>query len=158
MTVDTPPLQDATTAWVESWCANNADAILSLWDGTDAQAIYRPAERVEPLIGSSAVAQYVQSVCTMFKPIQHRAVNPVYRRLSENVGSVFYTLNWMFTNKSGPMGGTCRVTALWRKVDEDWRMFHYAEAPLAPLLDLQSFYEDVAEEGLNAIPKRSLHK
>lgn len=158
MTEDATSLQNATKTWIKSWCAHNADALLSLWDGADQQAIYRPAERVDPLIGSNAVAQYVRSACTMFKPIQHRAVNPVYRQLSENIGSVFYTLNWMFTDKSGPIGGTCRVTALWRRVDENWRIFHYAEAPLAPLLELQGFYEEIAQDGLEAIPIRGVQE
>lgn len=158
MTDDTAPLQNATGAWIEGWCATSANALLSLWDNTDEKAIYRAAERVEPFIGGNAVTHYVQSVCTMFKPIQHRVEDPTYRRLSEDIGSVFYTLNWMFTDKNGPMGGTCRVTALWRKVDEDWRIFHYAEAPLAPLLELQAFYEEVAADGLDAIPSRGLQE
>jgi hypothetical protein len=39
-----------------------------------------------------------------------------------------------------------------------WRVFHYAEAPLAPLLELQAFYEAIAADGLDNMPTRSFHQ
>lgn len=158
MTGNTTRIEHATQAWIRGWCARDHKTLLALWDIADDQAVYRPAERVEPLIGNEPVTTYVSAICTTFNPVQHRAIEPVYRRLSDKTGLAFYTLNWMFSDQRGPIGGTCRVTALWRQTGDAWRLFHYAEAPLAPLLELQEFYEDVAAEGLDAIPTRAYAK
>jgi len=147
-------IENATHQWVEGWCTRNSQALISLWNRDDQEAIYRPAERVDPLIGCEAVSEYVQNVCETFSLVRHRIERPVYRRLSSDVGMAFYSLDWAFSDNRGPIGGSCRVTALWRLTDTDWRLFHYAEAPLAPLLELQEFYERIASEGLGAIPKR----
>lgn len=154
MSEDTNEIESATRAWIEGWCTRNSLALISLWEGGDEEAIYRPAERVEPLIGCDAVSKYIHNVCSTFDVVRHRIDQPVYKRLSAEIGLAFYSLEWMFSDNRGPIGGSCRVTALWRLTDEDWRLFHYAEAPLAPLLELQQFYEHVASEGLDSIPKR----
>ncbi|MDG2242404.1 MAG: nuclear transport factor 2 family protein [Rhodospirillaceae bacterium] len=155
MSGDTTPIETAVTAWTEAWSGRNCAGVLSLWDDSDNQATYLPAERIEPLIGTVAVTDYVTTVCRLFGDIRHRAESPVYRRLTEDTGMAFYSLVWMLSDNRGPIGSTCRVTALWRKRNDEWRLFHYAEAPLAPLLELRDFYEAVAAEGLGAIPPRA---
>ncbi|MBT4739893.1 MAG: SnoaL-like domain-containing protein [Rhodospirillaceae bacterium] len=155
MSANTGPIETAVTAWVTAWSELDSKKLLNLWDNTDDQATYLPAERVDPLIGNSSVSGYVNSLCTHFDQVRHRAEDAVYRRLSEDTGLAFYTLAWMFSDARGPIGGTCRVTAVWRQHGNLWRLFHYAEAPLAPLLELKNFYESVASEGLDAIPVRA---
>jgi ketosteroid isomerase-like protein len=152
---DTSPVEAAVTAWTGAWSERKSARVLNLWDDVDDQATYLPAERIEPLIGISAVTDYVKTVCYLFGDIRHRPESPIYRRLSEDTGMAFYSLAWMFSDNRGPIGGTCRVTALWRRRNDEWRLFHYAEAPLAPLLELRDFYEAVAAEGLDAIRPRA---
>lgn len=147
-------LQAVTQKWVESWSTRDARALLTLWDLDDDRAIYQPSERVEQFVGSNAVSRYIQNRCGAFRDIRYQPETPLYRQLTENIGSVFYTLKWMVMDESGPLGGTCRTTSLWRRTDQGWKIFHYAEAPVAPLLELQAFYEEVAADGLEAIPTR----
>lgn len=154
MTLNTSPIKDSVENWETAWSTRNAEAILGLWDRNDINASYLPAERLEPLIGTEAVTDYVTATCSAFDEIQHRVEGPIFRRLSENIGLAFYALAWMFRDHRGPIGGSCRVTSVWRQDQGAWRLFHYAEAPLAPLLELQGFYESVAAQGLNAIPVR----
>lgn len=149
------PIEALLSEWAQAWSNRDSDAILSLWDGNDTEATYMPAERLNPLIGLAAITDYVNSVCTTFDQVQHRVENPICKLLSEKIGLAFYNLAWMFQDGRGPIGGTCRVTSVWRKNGVNWRLFHYAEAPLAPLLELQSFYESVAAQGLDAIPTRA---
>lgn len=154
MTQDTGPISDALSMWEGAWSAQDPSAILSLWDHADGAATYLPAERMTPLVGATAVADYVNSACRLFDQIQHRIESPVFRRLSADTGLAFYALAWMFKDHKGPIGGTCRVTSVWRRTKDVWRLIHYAEAPLAPLLELQAFYESVAAQGLDSIPAR----
>jgi ketosteroid isomerase-like protein len=141
--------------WAQAWSNRDADTILNLWDGDDVEATYLPAERHDPLIGLTAVSDYVNLVCTGFDQVQHRVETPICKLLSDKTGLAFYTLTWMARDQRGPIGGTCRVTAVCHKNKGHWRLFHYAEAPLAPLLELQSFYESVAAQGLDAMPTRA---
>lgn len=149
------PIEALLSEWAQAWSNRDSSTILRLWDGGDADATYLPAERHEPLIGLTAISDYVKSVCTGFDQVQHRIENPIYKLLSDNTGLAFYSLAWMFRDKRGPIGGTCRVTSVCRKTEGHWQVFHYAEAPLAPLLELQCFYESVATKGLNAMPTRT---
>lgn len=153
-------LELAVEAWTAAWSNRDTKTILSLWDEQDPQSSYLPAERHAPLIGGIAVTAYVETTCTRFSTIQHRAEGVLTRRLSASIGLAFYELSWVFTDDrgpfSGPLGGTCRVTAVWRNRENQWHLFHYAEAPLAPLLELQGYYESVAADGLDAIPLRGM--
>ncbi|MEQ8508130.1 MAG: nuclear transport factor 2 family protein [Rhodospirillaceae bacterium] len=151
---ETPEL--ALNAWIKAWTNRDTETILSLWDEQDAQSSYLPAERHAPLIGSVAVMEYVETTCEHFSTVLHRAEGILTRSLSPAIGLSFYELNWMLADDRGPMGGTCRVTAIWRNRENQWRLFHYAEAPLAPLLELQAYYESVAADGLDAIPQRGI--
>jgi ketosteroid isomerase-like protein len=149
------PIEALLSKWSWAWSNRDPQAILSLWDNSDVEATYLPAERHDPLIGLTAVSDYVNSMCAVHDQVQHRIKSPICRLLSNKTGLAFYSLDWMVRDKRGPIGGTYRVTAVWHKSNGRWRLFHYAEAPLAPLLELQSFYESVAAEGLKAIPART---
>jgi len=149
-------LESAVDAWTAAWSHRDTKTIVSLWDEQDAQSSYLPAERHDPLIGSAAVTNYVKTTCTLYNTVRHRAEGVLTRRLSPSLGLAFYELSWMLADDRGPIGGTCRVTAIWRNREDQWHLFHYAEAPLAPLLELQAYYESVAADGLDAIPQRGM--
>ena len=40
-----------------------------------------------------------------------------------------------------PVGGDLRVTAVFRKTPAGWRLFHYVEAPLAPIIYVRRLYQ-----------------
>jgi hypothetical protein len=127
---------------------------LALWDKADQQSWYLPADSVDAHIGT-AIIGVIQRRCIRLRAAVYEPQNIQVRSLSPDVGSAFFELNWMRSyDGKAPMGGRVRVTMVMRLVDEVWRVFHYAEAPLAPLLELQAFYERVAAQGLDAIPRR----
>ncbi len=156
MNSEAATIESALDAWTAAWSNRDTKTIVSLWDQQDAQSSYLPAERHDPLIGGIAVTAYVRTTCTLFSTVQHWAEGILTRRLSPSIGLSFYQLNWMCADDRGPIGGTCRVTAIWRNREDLWHLFYYAEAPLAPLLELQAYYESVAADGLDAIPQRGM--
>lgn len=149
------PVRESVEAWTAAWSARDPRALMSLWDVDSADASYLPAEKATPLRDSAEIEAYIQTTCGLFSEVRHRAENVITRQLTEDSGLAFYSLAWMFTDHHGPIGGSCRVTSVWCKRGEGWLCNHYAEAPLAPLLELQHFYESVADDGLDAIPVRS---
>lgn len=155
MTESFTPVSAAVRAWTAAWSARDPDTLLKMWDADDAEAIYLPAEKTAPLKSLSDISEYVTITCTLFTDIRHRAEHVITRQIAGNTGLAFYSLAWMVKDGRGPVGGTCRVTSVWRQRGAEWRCCHYAEAPLAPLLELQHYYEAVAEDGFEAIPART---
>lgn len=147
---DTSALEDAVQAWVTAWCDRNPEDIMALWDSEDEDARYLPGEREQALTDAASVKDYVVSLCGLFHTIRHRPGQLIAKQVSEDVGLVFYVLDWAVADARGPIGGQCRVTAVWRKCEGQWKLTEYAEAPVAPLVELKEFYQHVAAEGLPA--------
>ncbi len=145
---DTQPIEDAVQNWTGAWCNRDASAIMALWDHNDPSSAYLPAEREAPLIGHEAVAGYVRSLCQTFETVRHRPETTITKRLGDDVGLSFYVLDWAVADTRGPIGGRCRVTGLWQKRKDGWKLTQYSEAPLAPLIELRDFYQRVAADGL----------
>lgn len=144
------PIEEAVRCWIEAWSNRDKDGVLSVWDDQDSEATYLPAEREDALIGVAAVEHYVTALCDQFSTIHHRPNSIIIKRLADDVALVFYVLDWAVSDDRGPIGGRCRVTAVWRNRDADWKLTHYAESPLAPLVELKEFYQHVAAQGLPA--------
>ncbi|MDX2142651.1 MAG: nuclear transport factor 2 family protein [Rhodospirillaceae bacterium] len=152
---DTAPLEATLAAWAAAWRSASPTQVLALWDKADRAAWYLPADSIDPYIGA-AVVGYVQRRCVAARTIGYRVRDAHLRRLHPDLGLAFFTLDWSQTTPDHPVpvGGSLRVTLLMRRTPEGWRVFHYAEAPLAPLLELQAFYEKVAAEGFAGMPRR----
>ncbi len=153
--MSTNALTDFISAWSAAWESCSAAQILALWDKADQHSWYLPADSVDPHVGT-AIVGVIQRRCVGLRASSYKPDNIQARLLSTDVASVFFELNWMRTyDGKTPRGGRVRVTMILRVIEGAWRVFHYAEAPLAPLLELQAFYERVAAQGLDAIPRRA---
>jgi hypothetical protein len=154
-TGDVAPLEATLAAWATAWRNASATQVLALWDKTDRAAWYLPADGGDPYIGA-AVVGYVQRRCGTARAIGYRTRDAHLRRLHADLGLAFFVLDWSEAApaRPAPVGGTLRVTLLMRPTPDGWRVFHYAEAPLAPLLELQAFYERIAAEGFDGMLRR----
>jgi ketosteroid isomerase-like protein len=149
-------LAAAVAAFCEAWSRRDAAGVLSLWDGDDPKATYLPASASAPLVGAAAIRAYVEGECAAFGLIVFRPDVLHLRALGGGLGLAFFRLAWAVRESPAraPFGDSVRVTMLLRETAAGWRIFHYAEAPLAPLLALQHFYQRIAADGLDAIPRR----
>jgi ketosteroid isomerase-like protein len=153
---DTSGLAAAVTSFANAWSTRDAAAVLEGFDLADPQVTYLPAGNAAPLIGAAAIRRYVEGGCQRFARILMRPGALHLRRLHTDLGLAFFPLAWAIQEgpTARPFGGHVRCTMVLRQTGGMWRAFHYAEAPLAPLLTLQHFYEAVAADGLDAIPRR----
>ena len=161
MTVDdTAALSDVVATWARAWEQRNPTRIISLWDVADVESWYLPADSVDPSLGS-AVVGLIQRRCLATAEISYRVGKSHCRRLAPDLGLAFFELAWSdrqtghHHDQAHSIGGNVRVTMVMRHYDKSWKIFHYAEAPLAPLLELQAYYEAVAADGLGNIPQRA---
>lgn len=136
------------TAVCAAWSRRDAQALCELWDFTDPDASYLAAESAERLMGADAIRAYIVQGCRALERIEIRPGQVHARSLGDTLGLAFFPMTWNVQAKDRPpFGGDLRVTMLMRKVGGAWRVFHYAEAPLAPIIQLQRFYEGVAADG-----------
>ena len=100
------------------------------------------------MIGAEPIRAYVTQGCRALERIEIRPGKIHARALDESLGLAFFPMTWKVQAKDrASFGGDLRVTMLMRKIGDVWRLFHYAEAPLAPIIQLQRFYEGVAADG-----------
>ncbi len=156
---ETSPLEGVVAAWAKAWQDRKPAHLIALWDKSDAESWYLSASSVEPFLGN-AVVGFIQRRCLNASTIGYQPSDLHLRRLAPDLGLAFFQLAWSEQTNRGldrslPIGGHVRVTMMMRQHAGVWSVFHYAEAPLAPLLELQAFYEAVAAEGLDRMPTRS---
>jgi ketosteroid isomerase-like protein len=153
---DTAPLETAVAAWAAAWRNASAGQVAALWDRADSSAWFLTSDGVEPFVGAAVIGA-IQRRCVSSHRIDYDVSGLHLRRLGGDLGLAFFEARWRErgNERAVPLGRRVRVTLLLRRRPEGWRVFHYAEAPLAPLLELQAFYEQVAAEGFAAMPNRA---
>jgi len=153
MANETTPIRAAAEAFWVAWSGRDVAGLTELWDTDDPASSYLPAESEQRLIGAAAVNQHVIATIERFETIRMRPKVVYPRRLKQDLGSIFAVVDWALRETAGapPMGGTIRVSAVLRLRGGAWRMSHYAEAPLAPLVELRKFYQKVAADGHEAL-------
>lgn len=136
-------------AWAQAWRSCAPAALLALWDRADTDSYFLPADSVEPYIGH-AVIGHVQRRCLNLRARSYDIANLHVRTLGLDLALAYFVVARTETADDGTLGGRVRVSLLARRHGNAWRAFHYAEAPLAPLLELQGYYERVAAEPVPA--------
>jgi hypothetical protein len=156
---DLSAISATIAAWASAWQQRTPPAIFALWDLADPQSWYLSASSVEPVLGQ-AVVGVIQRRCLEAKEINYKPGPLHLRQLTPDIGLAFFNLQWSERlarhahNETQLLGGHVRVTMLMRNINGVWKIFHYAEAPLAPLLELQGYYEAIAADGFDKMPQR----
>ena len=151
---DLPSFSVLAFGFCEAWSRRDAEGLLGQWDLNDPHATYLAAGTLRAMVGEAAIRAYVEGGCRAFVRIAMRPGPLHIRRLGPASGLAYFPMAWALQDKPGrqPYGGDVRVTMLMRETAQGPRIFHYAEAPLAPLVTLQKFYESIAADGLDAMP------
>jgi ketosteroid isomerase-like protein len=110
----------------------------SLWDEADPEVLHVPEESPVPLRGWDALERYWGYTTGTLKEIRSTARDRVVVKLSADIASVTYAMTWRATFVGGAydgmhVAGDNRVTSLWRRRGDSWKIFHILEAPLSPL-------------------------
>ena len=151
--METDELRATVEAFCSAWSARDQAALTRLWDDDDPACSYLPARSEQRLIGAAAVQAFIARTLSTFAVIRMRPRSLHVRRLGEALGAAFAEVDWALKGAAAgpPLGGTIRVSAVLRRHGGRWRLAHYAEAPLAPLVELRRFYQKVAADGHEAL-------
>jgi hypothetical protein len=143
------PIVDACEGFWRSWCDRDIHGLIQRWDMDDPDSSYLPADSVQRHIGATAITAYLTRQVQTFPLIRmgSRLLRP--RRLGDDLGAAFAVVDWARQGSDGsaPLGGRVRIVAVLRRRGDQWRLCHYAEAPLAPLVALRQFYQQIAADG-----------
>lgn len=147
------PAQELLAALFEAWRAKDHSRIAALFDRDDAGVTYLDAGEIDPWIGFAAIERGVAARCAARKGFRFKIDTPRPRQLADDIASVFAVVD-RGEISAALEAERVRVTLIARRRGAAWKICHYAEAPKAPLVELQAYYEAVATDGLDAIPPR----
>lgn len=137
-----------------AWETRDVPRIVALFEGNDPDVTYLDASQIDPWIGSAAVERGVAGRCAAHQGFKFKINAPRARSLADDIASVFALVDRGELTNAGVEAERVRVTLVARRRGDAWKICHYAEAPKAPLVELQAFYEAVASDGLESIPPR----
>jgi len=149
MTEDVAPIKHTAESFWQAWSECDVKQLVSLWDMSDGSCSYLPAESSARLVGPAAISDWFAATTAEFATIRMRpkVVHP--RRLNSHLGALFAEIDWLLCRSKAatPIGGSIRISAVMRSTQDGWRLCHYAEAPLAPIVELRHFYQKIAADG-----------
>jgi len=147
------PAHALLAALYAAWEARDVARVAGLFDRDDADVTYLDAGEIDPWISYAAIERGVARRCAAHKGFKFKINAPRSRSLADDIASVFAVVD-RGEITTALEAERVRVTLVARKRGSEWKICHYAEAPKAPLVELQAFYEAVAIDGLEAIPPR----
>jgi len=125
------------------------DALLDMWDRDFAGAIYMAEEIDPPLHGWARINKYFNPVpgVEILDGIRNEYSDVRASYLAPDLAVATYQLRFDIKVKRQPaMSSWDRVMAVLRKVDGDWKLLAYAEAPMAPLTMVRRMIEGQVPE------------
>ena len=138
--------------YVRLWNAYDVPAMRAMWDEAEESPIY-VAEESEPMIGWPAVRAYwAIDRSKSDRLLTHDRLT--VRQASDDIAIAFYHMRWNVFIPGNrlypkPFGGAVRVSAMLRRREGAWKLFHYVEAPLAALIQLRHAAEAMVDPALH---------
>ena len=113
--------------------------IEQLWDADDDLPFCLPQEVEAPLIGRAGLRLYLVKAGARLDAAAMRTWNLNVKPLSGDLAVALYEMHWngAIHGFNRPVGVDTRVTAIFRRKPEGWRICHYVEAPVSFTLQLQ---------------------
>ncbi len=125
------------------------------WDTEDPRPTYL-AEEIDDFLHDwpSIDAYWKASQAAMSKlSSRHWALRA--RVVTDDLASATWRIHWnaQVIGQANPAGVDVRVTGMFRRKREGWRLFHYVEAPLAPIIYVRKLYEGQVDADFLAAPR-----
>ena len=123
--------------------------LLKMWDQNDPNPMYMAEEVTQPMYGWEIVGKYFDPVpgIQILDGIRNEYSEVRAHYLAPDIAFATYKLRYdIKVRRQKAMTGWDRVVAVFRRVDGDWKMTTYAEAPMAPGTMLRMALEDAVPE------------
>lgn len=140
------------STYADHYNRQDYEALLDMWDGKDKFPMYMAEEINQPMYGWATINKY-------FNPIPGKQVLDGIRNsysevrahyLAEDLALATYRLDFdIKVKRQKAMTSWDRVMAVFRRVDGEWKLTAYAEAPMAPLTMVRKMLESAVPEDFN---------
>lgn len=122
------------------WATLDFKAIRALWDQT-MPPLYLAEEAAGPCRSWEELEKYWAATSGIAKRNLVTIRDIRHHTISDDVVSTFYDMHWDIEMPGGKLiGGDNRVCVTWKRTPAGWRIAQYIEAPLAPVLYMQTLY------------------
>jgi hypothetical protein len=113
------------------------------WDTDDPHPTYLAEEIDDFLRDWPAIDAYWAASQAAMSSLSSRHWAVQARRVSDELATATWRLHWnaQVVGQATPVGGDVRVSGVFRRRAAGWRLFHYIEAPLAPIIYMRKLYE-----------------
>lgn len=141
----------------QAWRTLDFERIRSLWDVSRAP-LYQAEEALEPCTSWAQLDAYWARTRSGIAHMGLRIERPIrFHAVDDELVTALYDMHWdaLVKGDARPMGGDNRVFNTFRRTPAGWRMTHYVEAPLAPILYVRRLYEYATDPEFRARLKLS---
>ncbi len=142
-------IQAFLNTYAQAYNRMDYDAVLAMWDRQFDGAIYMAEEVDPPMHGWDRINKYFNPVpgVQILDGIYNEYSKVRASYLTEDLAIATYHLRFdIKVKRQAAMSSWDRVMAVLRKVDGDWKLLAYAEAPMAPLTMVRRMLEDQVPE------------
>jgi hypothetical protein len=131
-------------------------AARGVFDTADPHPTYLAEEIDDFLRDWPAIEAYWAASQAAMSKLSSRHWDLRARQFADDLATATWRLHWnaQVVGQQKPVGGDVRVSAMFRRRPEGWRVFHYVEAPLAPILYMRKLYEGQVDAGFAGDTKR----
>lgn len=149
-TVVTSPDQELLSELVEvmdavkaDWNNGNYDGLKSHWDMNDESPIYIAEESDKVMTSWTDIEDYWAGTDKWNEWIVIDYYNYHVKRIDERNAMITFDLRFdvKLNDRPKPIGGDNRGVVSFRKVDGQWKMYSWVEAPLAAITYMRKLYE-----------------
>ncbi|MCZ8132878.1 MAG: nuclear transport factor 2 family protein [Steroidobacteraceae bacterium] len=119
------------------------------WDTDDPEPVYLAEEIGGFLHDWPSIEKYWDDTRRGLSRLAARHWDLRARRLGDDLAIGTWRMHWdcHVVGQPKPVGGEVRVTATFRHLESGWKLIHYVEAPLAPIVYVRALYEQQVTAG-----------
>lgn len=126
----------------------------SCWDTDDPRPTYLAEEIDDFLHDWPAIDAYWKASQAAMSKLSSRHWALRARIVTDELATATWRIHWnaQVIGQAKPVGGDVRVTGMFRRKRDGWRLFHYVEAPLAPIIYVRKLYEGQVDAAFLTAP------
>ena len=122
-------IMQVLNTYVDGWVKGDASILKSIWDFSDRQSTYLPAEYAEVIKGPDNIITYYNQNAGGFSTASIDLRNPVIDVLDENYAQVYCAPEWITVDADGTETPIYpRLSFTMKRNSDRWLVIHYHES------------------------------
>lgn len=131
---DVAAVKKVIRRWARSFSANDADAVLGVWDETYPKILHQAEEFPSPIRGFDELTHYNRVMARLASDMRDQSVLDLEADVIGDAAWCYLrgTITFDVPGLDEPIHGTARQTFILRRRDGEWKVVHYHESRETP--------------------------